>query len=82
MPTWVLFLLEAFCAFWVGWIVNEIRRAKRVPRHKHIWGQWELKKDMKITYSGRPDLDYWCDLQQRECVGCGYIERERVAVTL
>lgn len=57
----------------VAYVVGR-RHAKDI--HHHVWGQWVLKEKHKLVFdSGRESIQ---DLQQRECLGCGYVERRRV----
>lgn len=55
-----------------------VGKKQKSVAHKHAWGQWDLHKGMKIRYSGRPHLNYESDVQQRECLGCGLVERKVV----
>lgn len=76
----VLAVLALALAGGSGFLLGRARRAHRVPKHTHIWGNWETHKNIQVTFSGRSNLNYRTDVQDRECLGCGKVQREKLSL--
>lgn len=48
----------------------------------HTWSRWEMKKFTKTVYStlGTEKRTVDVDVQERHCVGCGFVQRRLVEV--
>lgn len=57
------------------------RHLKRKPKrlkHEHLWEEWEVTT---ITiYNPTVNKSYQIDVQQHKCLGCGYLQREKILV--
>lgn len=83
--TEVLFGVGGAALWLVGFVIGRIARRHSVPRHHHVWGNWELVKKVPVTSPATafslPELLFPStettvrDCMQRECLGCGWLER-------